>query len=1152
MDDLGEAAALFAELGFTADAGPFDASEIPHVDTARVAVSGRRKREGYALCLMETQEAPRSFRSLARWLRDHVHDRPLGVLGVKGKDDRWRQMVVMRPHTTPGGGVSVTSMEVDLRRPTRHDIEVLSKITWNGQEDRREHAEIDAAFDVEEVTNTFYRGLVDHYEDLIDGVQRAVDTDPAVANNLKRLGDDAAERAALRILTQILFVKFLQKQGHLEGNVDWLTSAYRAKTGPYYSTVLERLFYAGLGTPPEKRRETDPDVPYLNGGLFERFYGDISLPLPDETFDIQDGLLGYLNRWTFTTTEEMPDEARIAVDPEMLGKVFEHLAGEEAVKSHGTVYTPRPVVHFMCREALTPWLQERLELEEDAVRILLTDPDPFGNDGLAQQLGSDAIADLADELPRVLDDLTVLDPAVGSGAFLLGMLAEIIRIKRLCYQVLHQGDEPSAATVASWKRKAIKQTLFGVDIEPRAIELCRLRLWLSLLVDLPPGSDPDPLPNLDFRTVVADSLTDFVGGVEVQDTRGGLDLHHDDKLEQLHDAWFDASGNRRAELQEEIRRREDEVVTRQLARAEAEAESETRRARIEELAAQFGSSDRKFPCFMPALHAPELADRHGWDIVIMNPPYVGRKEIPKRLHKSDVKDLELHFGETSDLMILFGVRALQLARPGGIVSMIFNDSITTSTDGEELRRRWSSNNGLLASARTRCFEGKAITGGIVVARVGGTHRPGIRWIEGHGRPVAHFVSASDPVQFTAEPGRMAETGELEVWDCPRDYYRRLPHRPLFRPSQPALEVIDRYTEVKDWVAEWSKWDERSRSGWKMLSNTRTLNAKIRKWRENGWFDLLEPGDWTLFGLVTEGGQGLATADDKRFIAAIEGTEAAKEHRQNQLEFAEALGNYPEAAKLYQEIEASEGREAALLAVWDKFDRELPWSRTGTFRIAPADQVRRGPVTDIERQRGIDGPDRFVPYEKGDASDVTEDGSAIGAKWTRDNPLVIDWSREAVSLLRRRAEEKKHRAPRLQHEESWFRSGVAWNRTASYLRVRRVPENSIFSSEAPTFRPTVQWLDADALLALLNSDTMDFTVRTLLSSRMHLDIGDVRRLPIPVLDDNTREHLGALAREAVRAKSADEHERLAEIQSAVNASVRDLYGIDPKADLWVVR
>src|SRR5262249_36819450 len=155
----------------------------------------------------------------------------------------------------------------------------------------------------------------------------------------------------------------------------------------------------------------------------------------------------------------------------------------------------------------------------------------------------------------------------------------------------------------------------------------------------------------------------------------------------------------------------------------------------------------------------------------------------------------------------------------------------------------------------------------------------------------------------------------------------------------------------------------------------------------GFYETLEPGQWILLGLVIEGGQGLATADDKAFLAAIDGTEEAERHLENQERLEElALAN-ADAAALYKR-NLRKGREAALLRVNERFDsRTLRWPKGGAFRIARRSEVRRSPLTDAEREHGIRGSRYFVPFEKGDSSDQI-DGHAIGAAWFRENPIVI--------------------------------------------------------------------------------------------------------------------------------------------------------------------
>jgi hypothetical protein len=202
--------------------------------------------------------------------------------------------------------------------------------------------------------------------------------------------------------------------------------------------------------------------------------------------------------------------------------------------------------------------------------------------------------------------------------------------------------------------------------------------------------------------------------------------------------------------------------------------------------------------------------------------------------------------------------------------------------------------------------------------------------------------------------------------------------------------------------------------------------------------------------------------------------------------------------------------------------------------------------------GIVAGPTWVPFEKSDDS-----GPAGAAAWRRENPLVIDWSAEAVALLRQRAsQEESYRKPYFRNEHLWGRAGVTWNRVARYLRVRLTPDGGIFSSEAPTIAPTVEWLPVTALLALLNARPLDFILRTLLGSLMHMEIGDLRRLPIPVLTADQSTVLDLLGRRAVAAKQAldagEPGEPLAEIEAELDRYVRDLYGFPHDLELWVVR
>ncbi|MGD9734758.1 MAG: Eco57I restriction-modification methylase domain-containing protein [Solirubrobacterales bacterium] len=1165
---------LLRALGYETDsARPYDLGDVGLTGVGTRLRAHQRR--GYGVLVAEVDDVPRSLKTVGRRLIDGFHDQPLLILGVRGTG-AWESFAIVRPRLVKGGGGAVTIARLVVRPslPTVHDVEVVSHLAWRAERsDAQNQDAIDRALDVERVTKRFFVELNAHYRVLVQAVSEAAAGSPAVHAGIEQAR--GADRVALRIVTQALFAYFLQRKGLLEGRPAWLSDAYRAQLhagGGFYEAVLEPLCYEALNVPSESRADAwqKPGIPFLNGGLFERRYGAVSLPLPDTIFSTEDGLLGFLDGWSFTVSEERADETEVAVDPEMLGKVFENLISDDERRNQGTVYTPRPVVQFMCREALVPYLQRTCAMSESEARCLIDGDDPFG--ALGELAGVERAAEVAPPVDCALAGITVLDPAVGSGAFLLGMLSEIARLRGHAHAVT-AGQDADLATRHAWRRHAIQSSLFGVDINPTAIELCRLRLWLALLVDTPDGVTPEPLPNLEFRTVPANSLTDFVAGVEVQNSRDGaasLDVHGLDPaaLVNLRERYFNAADPAgKAELHLAIGGAEDALLASIFARARENAGhaakiSKTRAlgeqalADIATLEAAFHDRDRIFPAFMPAFHAPEVMAGGGWDVVIMNPPYLSRKEIAQHLDAVLLRDLELHYGRTADLMIHFAWRALQLIRAGGVMSMIFNDSIFTSTDGAELRRRLLAGpeapETVHVAARTRCFEGVAVNGGVIVASRGLGHDSEIRWVENHGRPTNDLLAAGR----IAEPTRsMTPVGASELFEVPAAEFHRLPHRPLFRPSRPARDVLPRFARCAAWN-EFGRFDAPDGgASWELLSNTRALARWSADARRAGFYDALKPGrDWVLLGLVVEGGQGLATADDRRFLAAIDGTAEAEAARATCRRLEELTLRHEEAGARYRTLVAvGAGADDALLAIADEFGASaLGWPRSGLLRIAPPDRVRSTALTADEVAGGIASGATWVPFEKGD--DSGEDGGA--ARWRRENPLVIDWSPVSVALLRQRVRAGGSRSPRLQNERLWGQGGCAFNRIASYLRVRRVPDAGIFSDKTPTIGPSVDWLSVDSLLALLNAPVVDFCVRTFLGSRMQIEIGDIRRLPVPVLDGSQASALDLLGRRAVAAKEAldagAEGEPLGEIEHELDLYTRELYGVAADADLWVVR
>lgn len=361
------------------------------------------------------------------------------------------------------------------------------------------------AFSQEAVTGKFferYRQFYDLFVAAMTTTERrrmlgVVDNDKPLRDWVKKL------------LGRLVFLKFLEKKGWLgaqdyaahDGDRRFLRRLFDLHPGNFYPEALVPLFFETLNTP----RAGDSlgispggKVPYLNGGLFDNDY-DIETVEKCLTFDGQlfQDLLEFFDEYHFTVDEHGADEAEIGVDPEMLGRIFEQLIEDNEKDKNGTIYTPYPVVEFMVQTSLHLFL----------CRTLGTDRDTPLGESLRRFVVFQDVAGIPPGQVTTLDgalaDLRVLDPAVGSGAFPLGVLKEVVRMRLALALTVGADDTPELRS--KLKRHAIGHTLYGVDLDRGAVDIARLRLFLALVVDSP---EPEPLPNLDFKIIQGDSLAE--------------------------------------------------------------------------------------------------------------------------------------------------------------------------------------------------------------------------------------------------------------------------------------------------------------------------------------------------------------------------------------------------------------------------------------------------------------------------------------------------------------------------------------------------------------------------------------------------------------------------------------------------------------------
>ena len=421
--------------------------------------------------------------------------------------------------------------------------------------------ELEAAFSIEKVTDEFFN----QYKDLYIKLYEHFENDSHVKAAIDKAEIDNT-RFTKKLLGQIVFLYFLQKKGWLgvAKNERWGTGKKRfvqelneqAQTEGvnFFKDKLQYLFYEALA----KERDNvnsyyerfDCRIPFLNGGLFEADYDwrNANITIPETLFrneeknksgDIGTGVLDVFDRYNFTIKEDEPLDKEVAVDPEMLGKVFENMLDITERKSKGAFYTPREIVHYMCQESLIHYLDNALEEKVPKKNIetyIREGHFALENDERVATKGEtktykyqlpESIRQNADLIDQKLSDIRICDPAIGSGAFPVGLLHELVNAmlvlkphfsydyltkKLKDFGIEHRESVSESRYIYRLKRHIIQESIYGVDIDASAIDIARLRLWLSLVVD---EDDLDPietLPNLDYKIVCGNSLIGLPDG----------------------------------------------------------------------------------------------------------------------------------------------------------------------------------------------------------------------------------------------------------------------------------------------------------------------------------------------------------------------------------------------------------------------------------------------------------------------------------------------------------------------------------------------------------------------------------------------------------------------------------------------------------------
>ena len=576
------------------------------------------------------------------------------------------------------------------------------------QKKANEFLEIKKAFSVEALSDDFFAAYRKQYAEFVKFLtgkeyvkkgnkwveQEPGEPDVQYFTSFKE--DDKLVRDYIKkMMGRIVFLYFLQSKGWLAGNLHYMHDLFYDASdevkGDFLDKVLEPMFFGFLNTKPEDRSSAPlvngvgvkyipnaGEIPYLNGGLFQQEKIDeVDSVFPAVMFQ---SLFDFFDSYNFTIDENDPNDAEVGVDPEMLGKIFENLLEDN--KDKGAFYTPKEIVRYMCQESLTAYLQtgiEDAEVKEHIANFVKT------ND--VEELGG-VSSELALSIDQKLIDVKICDPAIGSGAFPMGLLRELYA----CRKSIEIFEEDNAADI---KRHIIQNNIYGVDIEKGAVDIARLRFWLALIID---EKEPMPLPNLDFKIMQGNSLLESYKGVDLdvtskklktgkdtKKTRGVLSLGFEETdvqkvIQDLVKSYFSITDHTlRAQRRQQIDKYVKDYI-----KVCAEGNHEVQDA-VDELEIP----NDQF--FLWHTYFADVFEKGGFDIVIGNPPYVNVEGISVE-DKKIYKDTFTCFEKRADLFSLFLEMALtKLASASAVVTYIIPSIIHSNLSYKKLRNLFLDN-----------------------------------------------------------------------------------------------------------------------------------------------------------------------------------------------------------------------------------------------------------------------------------------------------------------------------------------------------------------------------------------------------------------------------------------------------------------------------
>jgi BMFP domain-containing protein YqiC len=930
-----------------------------------------------------------------------------------------------------------------------------------------------------------------------------------------------------KLLGRIVFLHFLQKKGWMgcpeqelwgAGDKKFMQNLFKDFTNKeqFHSKCLVELFYNTLNAKRDDQLFSceglegalnNSKVPYLNGGLFDSDKLESKkIDFPESYFE---DLFDFFGQYNFTIDENDPNDHEVGIDPEMLGHIFENLLEDN--KDKGTFYTPKVIVQYMCQESLIEYLATKLEAEtSDEVKQAIEDL-------IRNQLAEDiSDLDLVEPIAQALFDVKICDPAIGSGAFPMGILNVIYQVINALYYL--QPDSVARVWNISdqdWqphlvKKNIIQHSIYGVDIESGAVDIARLRFWLALVVD---EVEPLPLPNLDYKIMQGNSLLESFEGIDlsqISDAAAYEAVYESEQIElfsgeakkkvsmspnyadikALMDEYFNANEpdtkkDLHQRIDDQVRhhihitiskhkkelRKKAEKLEKKVGFDEAAARTWEQKEKIrtkskaakelvklnkefavyddkENKLAQLSKSNER-PFFLWKLFFQEVFEKGGFDIVIGNPPYLSSKGV-----SDTIKD---YYGIKDDLYNYFFIVGDNILSENGIFCYITSNTFLTLQSKSNIRNLLLNRQIInISNLGYDVFETAMVSTAVTIYRKKKTEKDNL----------INYLDARGKGKFS----------NAEMFNIFQTEFETSPNNVFFTPNEFNLSIHKRYSIVlKDLIN--NHWDKISTS-----RNIHKYELELNTYRSS-----LSPGDVTLLGLVSDGGQGMATANNGKFIGLIKGTAIAN---RTVITRHEKLENLNKKYNTSYSIEGLDEKE--IRALFDnlkiKFGRDC-FGQGYLYRIVDNDEINLVEnLSESEKKFGLSGSKTFVPYDKGDKD---------GNRWYLETPYLIDWNENNVKFLYSNSGKKGRGMPVIRNPQFYFKEGFCWSDIHTVLIKSRLKGKSVYDVKSMSLFPVIENITSKYIVCILNSYFASEFSFEFLNNTSTLQINDARCMPIIV-------------------------------------------------------